>query len=91
MTTHHEIIQFDSAPETAISAFQLFQLKIDLVHAFNPSEIYFTAYLQNANELFPDCYQLLHQSEHVDCRDTLLPLATQNGKFPVPSYIRIPV
>ena len=36
MTTQHEIIQFDSTPETVISAFQLCQLKIELIHAFNP-------------------------------------------------------
>ena len=85
MTTHHEIIQFDSTPETVISAFQLFQLKIDLIHAFNPSEIYFMAYLQNTNGIFPECYQLLHQFQNEDCTDTLLPLSTPNGRFPVPS------
>ena len=61
MTTHHEIVKFDTTPETVISAFQLFQLKIELIHAFNPSsEVYFSAYFQNPNDLFPECYQLLY-------------------------------
>ena len=41
MTSNHDLLQFESTPETLIPAFQLFQLKIDLIHAFNPSELYF--------------------------------------------------
>ena len=77
MTTHHEIVQFDTTSETVISAFQLFQLKIELIHDFNPSsEVYFSAYLQNANDLFPECYQLLHNLQNEDSLSTLLLLST---------------
>ena len=36
MTSHHELVMFDSPPQTQISAFQLFQLKIELIHSFQP-------------------------------------------------------
>ena len=84
MTSHHDLIMFDSQPQTQISAFQLFQLKIELIHSFKPSEIYFNAYLKDS-KLFPNCYHLLNQFQTDDCEDTLLPLSTQNGKFPIPS------
>ena len=31
MTSNHDLLQFESTPETNIQAFQLFQLKIDLI------------------------------------------------------------
>ena len=61
MSTHHEILEFETAQETNISAFQLFQLKVQLIHDFTPSsEVYFSACLQHSNDLFPEPYQLLH-------------------------------
>jgi hypothetical protein len=80
MTSHHELVMFDSPPQTQISAFQLFQLKIELIHSFQPSEIYFSAYLK-----FPDSFHLLNPYQTDDSSGTLLPLCTQNEKYPIPS------
>ena len=85
MTNHHALLQFDSLPTTAINAFQLFQLKISLIHSFNPSELSFTAHLKDSSELFPNSYQLLNPNQIDSTQDTLLLLATPNGKFSVPS------
>ena len=86
MSTHHEMIQFDVTPELVIPAFQLFQLHIELIHSFSPvSEVYFSAYLDNNSDLFPECYQLLHSLQPDDSHNTLLPLSTSNGRFAIPS------
>ena len=66
MSTHHEILQFKSTPETLIPAFQLFQLKINLTHSFNPPELYFSASLQNAKDFSPNCYQLINPFQPED-------------------------
>ena len=84
MTSHHDLLMFDSSPQTQISAFQLFQLKINLIHSFNPSEIYFTAYLKDADQ-FPNSFNLINQFQADDCVNTLLPLSTKNGKLQIPS------
>ena len=46
MTTHHEIVQFDTTPEAVISAFQLFQLKISQARIHQASLwLYLASYL----------------------------------------------
>ena len=68
-----------------VSSDQLFQLKIDLIHDFDPPELYFSLKLKNSEIFFPDCYKMIHPYQPNDCPGTMLPLATTNGKLKIKS------
>ena len=65
MQINHTLLQFQSPPETKISAFQLFPLKIQLIHSFQPSQLFFQAALANQEALFPQSITLLHPDQEV--------------------------
>lgn len=85
MQINHTLLQFQSLPETKISAFQLFPLEIQLIHAFQPSQLYFQAALANQTTLFPGSITLQHPLQEIGSK-TLLALNTQTGTLPVPSH-----
>ena len=88
MQIYHSLLQFESTPNTKISAYQLFPIQIKLIHGFHPSELYFLASFSNQETLFPDSFQLLHPLQTVGTQ-TLLALNTTTGTLPVPSHLPI--
>ena len=60
MEIYHSLIQFQSTPLTKIPAYQLFPIQVQLIHSFNPSQLYFLAILDNQETLFPQSFQLLN-------------------------------
>ena len=62
LNSDHVLLQFESTPESSVSAYKLFPLQVMLWHTFTPSELFFTAKLTNS-ELFPNSYNLLHSQQ----------------------------
>ena len=85
MEIYHSLIQFQSTPMTKIPAYQQFPIKVQLIHSFNPSQLYFLAILDNQETLFPQSFQLLNPLQKSGTK-TLLALNTNSGTLLVPSH-----
>ena len=86
MQMPHSLIQFESSPYTKINAYQLFPLTIKMVHSFNPSEVYFSATLENHKTLFPGSFKLLHPLQQDTHSPTMLAMNTPTGTLRLPSH-----
>ena len=85
MQIHHSLIQFQSTPLTRIPAYQLFPINVQLIHSFNPSQVYFLAKLDNQENLFPQSFELLNPKQSSGSK-TLLSLDTNSGTLLIPSH-----
>ena len=86
MQMPHSLIQFESSPYTKINAYQVFPLTINMVHSFNPSEVYFSATLENHKTLFPGSFKLLHPLQQDNHAPTMIAMNTPTGTFRLPSH-----
>ena len=86
MKQDHPLLQFAHKDVTRVPAYQLFTINIKMVHSFVPtSRVYFVCALKNAETMFQNCCSLITSLQPEDSKETLLPLATQDGSFPIPS------
>ena len=85
MQIYHSLLQFQSTPLTKIPAYQLFPIKVQLIHSFNPSQVYFLANLDNQETLFPQSFELLNPKQTSGSK-TLLALNTDSGTLLIPSH-----
>ena len=86
LNTNHSLIQFESSAESTINAYEIFTLQVNLCHAFNPSELFFTAKFLNVDQ-FSQSYALTNSQQIIDPdQSTMLSLNTPTGKLQVASH-----
>ena len=86
MKQDHTLLQFARRDVTTVPAYQLFTINIKMVHSFVPrSRVYFVCSLDNAETMLQDCCSLITSLEPEDSKESLLPLTTEDGSFPIPS------
>ena len=87
MSSDHVLLQFDSTQSSMIQAYESFLLDVQFWHTFQPSsQLSFTAKMANA-DLFPNAYNLLHDSQSDNTQNTLLAFNTPIGSYPIPSHL----
>ena len=57
-----------------------------MIHSFNPSEVYFSATLENHKTLFPGSFKLLHPLQQDNHAPTMIAMNTPTGTFRLPSH-----
>ena len=80
----------DSPQSSMIQAYESFLLDVQFWHTFQPStQLSLTAKMANA-DLFPNAYNLLHDSQSDNTQNTLLAFNTPTGSYPIPSHLPAP-